>query len=156
MIGPISLRQVEPADLPVFYDHQRDPVAHRMAAFPPRDRDAFMTHWKTVLADESVIVRTIIVDTEVVGNVVCYEHSGRRLVGYWIGRTFWGRGIASRALAAFVSEIPTRPLHAYVAAKNRASIRVLEKCGFRAADERRATAPTVGEAIVEFLYSLAE
>jgi RimJ/RimL family protein N-acetyltransferase len=52
------------------------------------------------------------------------------LVGYWIGREFWGRGLATRALAELLGMVNARPLHAYVAKSNVASIRVLEKCGF--------------------------
>ena len=78
------------------------------------------------------------------------------MIGYWLGRPFWGRGVASRALVDFVSQIPRRPLHAYVAKSNVASIRVLEKCGFAVSgEEHRSAAPTGGEVVDEFLYTLA-
>jgi hypothetical protein len=38
--GEVRLRGVTEDDLPIFFEHQRDPVAKRMAAFPPRERDA--------------------------------------------------------------------------------------------------------------------
>ena len=41
------------------------------------------------------------------------------------------RPIATRALAAFLRIVNERPLHAHVAKHNVASIRVLEKCGFK-------------------------
>jgi RimJ/RimL family protein N-acetyltransferase len=63
--------------------------------------------------------------------VVTWEAEGRRLIGYWIGREYWGLGIATRALGLVLHQIRQRPLHAYVAVHNRGSIRVLEKCGFR-------------------------
>ena len=119
-------------DLPIFFEHQRDPVANRMAAFPPRERDAFMTHWGSILRDASVVVRTIELDGDVAGNVVLFGFEGRREVGYWIGREFWGRGVATRALSAFLHEVSERPIYAGVAEANAASIRVLEKCGFTA------------------------
>lgn len=119
-------------DLPIFFEHQRDPVANRMAAFPPRERDAFMTHWGSILRDASVIVRTIELDGDVAGNVVLFGFEGRREVGYWIGREFWGRGVATRALSAFMQEVEERPIYAGVAETNVASIHVLEKCGFTA------------------------
>jgi RimJ/RimL family protein N-acetyltransferase len=127
----LILREVVEEDLPVFFDHQRDPEAAQMAAFTPRDRDAFMAHWTTnVLGGEGALVRTILVDGTVAGNVVSWMQDGRRLVGYWVGREHWGRGVATRALTLFVDEIPFRPLYAHVATSNVASIRVLEKCGF--------------------------
>jgi RimJ/RimL family protein N-acetyltransferase len=71
----------------------------------------------------------------VAGNVLCWEQEGHREVGYWIGRAFWGKGIATRALGAFLREVTIRPLYAHAAAHNVGSIRVLEKCGFRVTDE---------------------
>jgi RimJ/RimL family protein N-acetyltransferase len=42
-----------------------------------------------------------------------------------------GRGVATQALAAFLGLEPVRPLYAGVAKHNVASIRVLQKCGFK-------------------------
>jgi RimJ/RimL family protein N-acetyltransferase len=83
-----------------------------------------------VRTDADVRLQTILVDGRVAGNVVSFESEGRRLVGYWIGREFWGRGIASRALALFLRYDTVRPLEALVAKHNAGSIRVLEKNGF--------------------------
>ena len=134
--GEVRLRAVTEDDLPIIFEHQRDPVAYRMAAFPPRERDAFMTHWRSILRDASVVVRTIELDGDVAGNVVLFGVEGRREVGYWIGREFWGLGVATRALSAFLQEVEERPIYAGVAETNVASVRVLEKCGFTAADAR--------------------
>jgi RimJ/RimL family protein N-acetyltransferase len=71
-------------------------------------------------------------------------------VGYWIGREFWGRGVASEALRQFVAEIEERPLYAYVAVTNVASARVLEKAGFIGANENEAGS----DGVVERLYTL--
>lgn len=154
MTGQILLREVQEADLPALFEHQNDPVANEMAAFPPRDREAFMAHWQKVLADPNVIQRTIVFDGEVAGNVVCFERSGERQIGYWLGRKFWGQGIATRAVREFVSSISIRPLSAHVAKHNRASARVLEKCGFKIFGEDRAAAVTGGEVVDEFVYTL--
>ena len=126
-------------DLPVFFDHQRDPEANRMAAFPPRDRNAFMAHWASILRDASVVVRTIELDGRVAGNVVVFGYEGRREVGYWIGREFWGKGVATVALSTFLVDVTERPIYAGVAATNVASIRVLEKCGFAIAQTGHET-----------------
>ena len=80
--------------------------------------------------------QTIPGDGVVTGNIVSWIHSGQREVGYWLGREFWGRGIATRAQQAFLAIDTTRPLHAFVVHHNLGSIRVLEKCGFvRAAQD---------------------
>src|SRR3954462_7849725 len=101
-----------------------------MAAFPPRERDAFMAHWAKTFANDSALTLTVVSDGAVAGNIGCWEDDGGRLVGDWIGREFWGRGLATQALAELLDVVDARPLHAYVAKSNVASIRVLEKCGF--------------------------
>ena len=133
------LRAVVEADLPVLYEHQRDREAAAMAAFPPRERDAFVAHWAKTLANDSALTWTVVSDGAVAGTIGCWEDDGRRLVGYWIGREFWGRGLATQALAELLDVVDARPLHAYVAKSNLASIRVLEKCGFVKVASTRAT-----------------
>jgi RimJ/RimL family protein N-acetyltransferase len=154
MKAHVQLRDVTEDDLPIFFDHQRDPVANRMAAFPGRDRQAFFEHWTTkVLGDDTVTKRTIVADEQVVGNIVSFETPGETLVGYWIGREHWGKGIASRALLLFLADVDThRPLYAHVAKHNLASIRVLEKCGFVRVGE--ATIPEAGDQVEELILRL--
>ena len=127
----VSLRDVSEEDLPLFFEHQRDPDALRMAAFSSRERDAFLTHWRTNVLRPENVVRTILVGERVAGYISSWEQEERRLVGYWVDREYWGQGIATRALAEFLVHEPIRPLHAWIAEHNVASIRVLEKCGFR-------------------------
>ena len=108
----VRLRDVTEADLPVLFEQQMDPEANRMAAFPARDREAFTAHWKNVLADAAVAKKTILFDGRVAGNIVSFQQLGRPLVGYWIGKEYWGRGIATRALSEFLNHVTARPLHA--------------------------------------------
>jgi RimJ/RimL family protein N-acetyltransferase len=132
----IQLRDVEADDLPLFFEHQRDPIAVAMVAFRSRDRTAFDQHWAKLLADDSLLKKTIIVvsavsaEEQVAGNIGSWTSEDKREVGYWIDRAFWGRGVATEALAAFLRLEQTRPLYAGVAKHNLASIRVLQKCGF--------------------------
>jgi RimJ/RimL family protein N-acetyltransferase len=126
----IRLREVEPGDLPLFFAHQQDAAAAAMAAFPSRDRAAFDAHWAKILADPANMVRTVVVDGEVAGNVCSFTRDGLREVGYWIDRALWGRGVATAALTAYLHVERTRPLYAGVAKHNAASLRVLHKCGF--------------------------
>jgi RimJ/RimL family protein N-acetyltransferase len=126
----VTIRPVREDDLPILFEHQRDPEANSMAAFPARDRGAFMAHWAKILADDSLLAFAIELDGRVVGNVGSFELEGHREVGYWIDREFWGRGVATHALAATLLEETTRPLFAGVAPHNAGSMRVLEKCGF--------------------------
>ena len=153
MSHEVRLRDVEPDDLPIFYEQQLDPDAARMAAFTSRDRAAFDAHWATnVLGNPAATTRTILHDGEVAGNIGSWPQDGVRHVGYWIGREHWGKGVATRALAAFLQLVTERPLHAHVAKHNVASARVLEKCGFRR--EREASVEAAAHGVVELLFVL--
>jgi RimJ/RimL family protein N-acetyltransferase len=150
----VVLREVLDSDLPIFFEHQRDPEAVRMAAFPSRDHDAFMTHWAKIRREGSNIIRTIVCNGQVAGSIGSWIAEERRLLGYWIGREFWGRGVATAALAAFIAEVNERPLHAFVAKHNVGSIRVLEKCEFIPCPEHDSA--IAGEdGIHEILYMLS-
>jgi RimJ/RimL family protein N-acetyltransferase len=151
MRSDVHLRAVVDHDLAIFYEHQLDPEANRMANFLARDRDAFMGHWAKILGDETVVVRTIEVEGRVPGNIVSWEHDRERDVGYWIGREHWGKGVATAALSAFLDELDTRPLHAHVATHNIGSIRVLEKCGFQRTGE---PTPAGADGVQELLLKL--
>jgi RimJ/RimL family protein N-acetyltransferase len=157
MKGRVSLRPVEVHDLPIFFAHQLDPAATRLAAFPSRDREAFMAHWtKNILGNSANACRAILAGDDVAGNIGAWTDAGtgERMLGYWLGREFWGRGIASAAVAQFLQIEATRPLTARVAGHNLGSVRVLEKSGFTRAGEEAFTLPdgTPGE---EFIYVLA-
>jgi len=126
----VRLRPVKADDVPTLFEHQLDPESNWMAAVKPREREAFGTHWAKILEDRSSVARAILADDELVGQISCFRMDGVDMVGYWIAKAHWGRGIATQALALLLKEVATRPLIARVARHNVASIRVLERCGF--------------------------
>lgn len=153
----LALRPVADADLPHFFRFQQDPAANEMAAFTaenPSDRDAFDAHWAKIRGQDTVEARTILVDGRVAGHIAKHEGFGVPEVTYWLGRDFWGRGIATRALAAFLDEVTIRPLYARVAADNISSRRVLEKCGFAVTNRMRGFANARGREIEELELTL--
>ena len=153
----VQLRDVVEADLEALYQDQADPEAHRMAEHPPRDRDAFFAHWRqNVLGDPAVVNKAILCDGDLAGYVVCYESDARWTVGYWIHKTHWGRGLATTALRQLITELPQRPLYAWVAKSNVGSRRVVEKCGFVVAREGLGPGAAPGEQVEEYLFELAE
>jgi RimJ/RimL family protein N-acetyltransferase len=153
------LREVRDEDLAVLFEQWADPVAAHMAGFTApdhMDRDAFERRWSRLRADETVITRVIVVDDEVAGTIGSWGDPDEREVTYWIGRSFWGKGIATAAVKAFLNVDQTRPLHARVAYDNVASHRVLEKCGFRVIATERGFAQARSAEIEEFVLRLEE
>ncbi|MGW4045821.1 GNAT family N-acetyltransferase [Streptomyces sp. NPDC004721] len=152
----VVLREVHDSDLPVFFRQMNDPEALRMAAFTPQDpadHEAFEAHWRRLRAS-SVVLRTVLLDGDVVGSAAVYGEPGEREVTYWVDRAYWGRGVATAALRALLAEVPERPLYARAAADNAGSLRVLAKCGFRESARARGFAEARGEEIDEVVLSL--
>ena len=155
----VQLRDVRESDLPIFFEFQRDPVANRMAAFTardPSDRAAFQAHWAKILSDETITNQTIVSDGRVVGHVAKFvdKEFGKPEVTYWIGREFWGRGLATKALSEFLRHVAVRPIYGRAAKDNLASLRVLEKCGFRIVGYAKGFANARGEEIEEVMLVL--
>lgn len=153
MLIEISLRDVQESDLPIFFKQQLEPEAVQMAAFPPRDRAAFLAHWAKIMANAKTIVKTIVFAGRVAGNMVQWEEAGERKVGFWLGKDYWGRGIASAALSQFLAQVKARPLRAHVAKHNLGSLRVLQKSGFIISGEA-VFSGIAGEPKEEFILTL--
>ena len=134
-MSKILLRPVISSDLPIIFEQMSDPESSMMAAVPSRDREAFDAHWAKIMKDDKTILRTIEVDGQVAGHLVSFLLEEEREVGYWLGREFWGKGIATEALKQFLGVVKTRPLFGRVAKHNLGSKRVLEKCGFNVVEE---------------------
>jgi RimJ/RimL family protein N-acetyltransferase len=153
----VSLRPVLDADLDAIYEQMKDPESVRMAAFTaedPSDRHAFLSHMARMSDDPSVVHRAIDVDGSIAGTIGSFEIDDQTEVTYWIDRALWGRGIASAALQSFLAIITERPLFARAASDNAASLRVLEKAGFRPIGVNRDFARGRGEEIEETILRL--
>src|SRR5258705_13899196 len=92
----VALREVTKEDLPIFFEHQLDAEATRMAAFPSRDRNAFMAHWARIMSketNETGILNTILLaDGTVAGNVVYWEAAGVAKTRFCVGQKNSGKG----------------------------------------------------------------
>jgi len=133
-MSQVALRPVEVADLDAIFEQMRDPESVRMAAFTPEDpsdRSAFDAHMARVMSCSEVRLRAIIRDARLVGTVASYVSEATTEVTYWIDRTCWGQGTATRALGLLLEEISVRPIRARAASDNAGSLRVLQKAGFR-------------------------
>ena len=94
---------------------------------------------------------------DVAGVIGVEAHDGRPMLGYWLGRPFWGQGLISEAVAAVVHAFflfsTGEELCARVSEENAASRAVLEKRGFveverlAAGSGRQAENPSLGFAL---------
>src|SRR5689334_7835413 len=90
MISPVEdlvLRDLAESDLAILFEQHRDPEANRMAAFvsrDPSDRDAFLKHWRRILADPTDTMMVIVRDGNVVGSIGSFLWEGKPQVTYWI------------------------------------------------------------------------
>jgi RimJ/RimL family protein N-acetyltransferase len=153
----VQLRDIVESDLPILFEQQLDHLANHMAAFTsadPTDEGAFRAHWAQILRDESITKRTITLNSAVAGHIGCFDRDGDREVTYWIGKQYWGRGVATKALTELLRQEPSRPLHARVAKDNLASLRVLQKCGFIIIGEDKGFANARGTETDEFILAI--
>ena len=155
--GAIELRDILEQDLEIIFSQQQDPQANYMAAFTaenPADENAFTIKWAKILGNGTFVKRAILYDGRVAGHIVKFEQFGEPEISYWIGKEYWGRGVATRALALFLEVVQERPLFARAAKDNAASIRVLQKNGFTIIGEGKGYANARGEEIEEYILKL--
>ena len=153
----VSLRPLVDADLDAIYEQMKDPESVWMAAFTaedPADRLAFLAHMSRVREDPSAMKHVIEAEGTFAGTIGSFKIDDRTEVTYWIDRALWGRGIASAALQSLLSITTERPVFARAASDNAASLRVLEKAGFRRIGVDRGFARGRGEEIEETILRL--
>jgi RimJ/RimL family protein N-acetyltransferase len=130
MADEVMIRETLESDWPVLFEYQRDPASSAMAGVPAREWDAYVALQQKIRADATGLKWTILYDGRIAGDLMSFLHDGRREVGYRIGQQYWGKGIATQALALFLEVERRRPLYGWVLSSNMGSRRVLEKCGF--------------------------
>ncbi|PRY25642.1 GNAT family N-acetyltransferase [Pseudosporangium ferrugineum] len=153
----IGLRLIRDEDLDAIFDFMRDPEAARMAAFTARDPDdraEFDAHMTRLRTSPDITVRAITVDGELAGTIGWFVVEGDTEITYWLGREWWGRGIASEAVRQLLPTIPVRPITARAASDNAGSLGVLRKAGFRKVGTEVAYATARGHEIEETVLRL--
>ncbi len=141
--GLCRLRPFGPADHAGLVLIANDPHVWRNLTdrFPHPYTDADATAWIAACRAEEGPTRNfaVEVDRQIAGGAGLElpggERTGKAEVGYWLGRLYWGRGVATaavRALTAYAFEtFDLVRLDASVFGWNPASARVLEKVGFQ-------------------------
>lgn len=153
----IHLRLTEIEDLEILFQFQLDKEGGYLAAFTPNDptdKTAYINKYTKLLEDPTVNNQTILLGNVIVGSIARFEMEGNIEITYWIDRTFWGQGIATKALNKFLVIETVRPIFGRVAFDNFGSQKVLEKCGFKKVDTDKAFANARQMEIEEFVYKL--
>ena len=81
-------------------------------------------------------------------------------IGYWLGETFWGKGIATAAVRGLTGygfeALDLTRVFAVPFADGSASIRVLEKCGYVREGTMRRSATKEGLVLDQALYAVTD
>lgn len=153
----IELAKTTAKDLETLFIFQLDREANYLAAFISKDlmdKSAYMKKWKNLINDKSINVQTILLDGNIAGSLARFEMDGKSEITYWIGKEYWGKGVATSALNIFLEIEKVRPLYARVAFDNFGSQKVLEKCGFKKIGTDKFFANARKKEINEIIYEL--
>lgn len=154
----IELAKTTAKDLEALFIFQLDEEANYLAAFTskdPTDKSTYMKKWKNLINDKSLNAQTILLDGNIAGSLAKFEMEGKSEITYWIGKEYWGQGVATSALKIFLKIEKVRPLYARVAFDNFGSQKVLEKCGFKKVGTDKFFANARKKEINEIIYELA-
>ena len=137
----ITLRDYREADIDRLVELANNKNVSRFLvdtfAYPYTRRDAMA--WIEIGSKANhAVTKVIEYHGEFVGSVAITPQTGWRShsaeIGYWVGEAYWGRGIATEALRKMgdlvFSGLKYKKLFAPVLSPNKASMRVLEKCGY--------------------------
>ncbi len=159
------LRPWQPDDAPALVRHANNPnVARNLAdRFPHPYTEADAEAWLSLIAapgDDHIWA--IEVGGEAAGGIHLRlqqdVHAGAAEIGYWLSETHWGRGLMTEAVTAVTAHgfehLDLRRIHAEVFARNPASARVLEKCGYTLEGRLRQSVVKGGEVLDGLLYAI--
>jgi [ribosomal protein S5]-alanine N-acetyltransferase len=141
----LFFRHHERGDLEAYCAMEQDPEVRRYVGGAPRTREAAEARFAGALEPLPHRLRlwaTVLkVNGCYIGRCGVYPHieAGRTIPGegvlaFYLARPYWGQGFATEAGSAFVQfgfgELGLKKIVTTVDARNRASLRVLEKLGF--------------------------
>lgn len=119
--------------------------------------------WVTSHQNQDPITNfAIVIDEKVAGGIEFKRdkdvHAKNATLGYWLGETYWGRGVMTEAtnlITAYAfKDFDIIRIQATVNDNNPASMRVLEKAGFKKEGIMRNAIVKHGEVMDEHLYAL--
>lgn len=153
----ITLRKSVLPDLEFFFLFQLDEEANYLAAFTakdPTDKAAYLQKYSKLVNDPTINMQTILVGEIIAGSISKFEMEGRAEITYWIDKQFWGKGIGTKALTAFLKNETTRPIYGRVAFDNIGSQKVLTNCRFIKIGTDKGFANARQAETEEYIYKL--
>ncbi|MHA7129285.1 GNAT family N-acetyltransferase [Algoriphagus namhaensis] len=155
----IILRPTTITDLETLFLFQTDETANYLAAFTakdPNDKSGYLLKYSKLLEDSTVNMKTIIISDQIAGSISKFEIDGNAEITYWVDRKYWGNGVATKALSAFINLEKARPIFGRVVFDNLASQKVLENCGFEKIGTDKGFANARQAEVEEFIYKLTK
>ena len=153
----IELTKTTQEDLETLFIFQTNIEGIWMAAFTaedPMDKYAYINKFTKIVENLDIKMETIRYNNKIIGSVALFDFMGETNVTYWIDHEYWGKGLATEGLKAFINGGVKRPLFARVAYDNYGSQRVLEKCGFKSVRQEKGFANARNKELEEFVYKL--
>lgn len=127
--------------------------------YTPRDAHSWVRTNRSYSQPNNLAVE---IDGQAVGNVGftvkddIYRYNAE--IGYWLGESYWGRGVMSEAVPVMVdymfANFQINRIFACVLEGNTASMRVLEQAGFRAEAILRKAAVKNNQYLDEHIYAI--
>ncbi|HEX6092282.1 MAG TPA: GNAT family N-acetyltransferase [Dongiaceae bacterium] len=164
--GQVALRRLAPKDLAAFQAYRRDPELGRYQGWTPMpdaEAQAFLAQMHAAVSlHPGVWFQLGIADgqsLQLIGDIglLLSADGSSAEIGYTLARSAQGRGLATLAVREAVALVfecsAASQVLATTDARNRASIRLLERIGMQRAEE--STALFRGEPCVEITYAIA-
>jgi [ribosomal protein S5]-alanine N-acetyltransferase len=132
LLEPLTVKHADP-----YFRQSSHPDVWRLAGLQPfklfEECERYIQRMESLSETEGVAI--IDRSSGFVGAMFIDHRGASRQLSYWVGRSFWGRGIATNAVQEKLKSLedessPSRVLAATYR-DNAPSIRVLERCGFR-------------------------
>ncbi len=163
--GAYSIRKHRPADLAALVREANHPEVSLglRDRFPyPYTEEDGRRYLAAAAADERNYHAAICEDDVLIGGIGLVlgddVHRGTAELGYWLGPSHWGRGVATQAVGLVVREgftrLGLRRIWAGVYESNPASMRVLVKNGFRREGVLRRAVTKRGRILDQHLFAL--
>lgn len=138
----VRIEPVEPCHIPAIQELASDPAIGEMSnvpsPYPPTGAVQFV-QWASEGRQAGTLYAFAVISQErgcvgICSLIGVSAEEGRAELGYWIGKPYWGQGMATTAgrlvLAYAFHELGLRLVTAGCLQRNTPSVRVLEKLGF--------------------------